>query len=405
MYHFHCDDESLAWRLIGQAARLSIELGLHRHETYAMIFITEKERQRATILFWSIYVLDRRWSFGTGMPFAMQDPDIDPLLPKTASCSYLPMPSMLTSCQDETTPYLTAMVAYSAIGSRVWQRVANADASRAPLSSEEMGFLDYQVIQWHRSLPDSLSYIPPGTIEFEESRSRSDLRLRINMYCRANQMRILIYRPVLHTATSIADNLSHAHTAVDVAKDTIRVLTEMNRTSDLYRTQQVMFNYFLISAVAVLFLAVSHAPAEFSGVCRDEFYMALDLVRGMTAHSYVSKRLWRTLKVLKEVGPKLGLNVRNPAVDAADAHSTAANALAGLAGHPVDEMALFGNGNMINDSPNGMANDLTSLFEAAGGYASLMSSNGFTTSDGVSRGDDGINGQQDELSRILRDLF
>jgi hypothetical protein len=299
------------------------------------------------------------------------------------------------------------MVAYSAIGSRVWQRVANADASRAPLSSEEMGFLDYQVIQWHRSLPDSLSYIPPGTIEFEdESRSRSDLRLRINMYCRANQMRILIYRPVLHTATSIADNLSHAHTAVDVAKDTIRVLTEMNRTSDLYRTQQVMFNYFLISAVAVLFLAVSHAPAEFSVICRDEFYMALDLVRGMTAHSYVSKRLWRTLKVLKEVGPKLGLNVRNPAVDAADAHSTAANALAGLAGHPVDEMALFGNGNMMNDSPNGMANDLTSLFEAAGGYTTIMPSNGFVSSgDGMSKADDGHYGQQDELSRILRDLF
>jgi hypothetical protein len=298
------------------------------------------------------------------------------------------------------------MVAYSAMGSRLWQRVANADASRAPLSSEEMGFLDYQAIQWHRSLPDSLSYIPPGTIEFEEeSRSRSDLRLRINMYCRANQMRILIYRPVLHTATSIAENLSHAHTAVDVAKDTIHVLTEMNRTSDLYRTQQVMFNYFLISAVAVLFLAVSHAPVEFSVVCRDEFYMALDLVRGMTAHSYVSKRLWRTLKVLKEVGPKLGLNVRNPAVDAADAHSTAANALAGLAGHPVDEMALFGNGNMMNDSPNGMANDLTSLFEAAGGYASIMPSNGFVTSgDGMSKADDGQYGQ-DELSRILRDLF
>jgi len=259
-----------------------------------------------------------------------------------------------------------------------------------------MGFLDYQVIQWHRALPETLSYIPPGSREAEESKSRSDLRLRINMYCRANQMRILIYRPVLHTATSIANNLDHAHTAVEVAKDTIRVLTEMDKTSDLYRTQQVMFNYFLISALAVLFLAVSHAPGEFSGLCRDEFHMALDLVRGMTAHSYVSKRLWRTIKVLKEVGPKLGLNVRNPAIDAADAHSTAANALAGLAGHPVDEVALFGN---PQDSPNGMANDLTSLFEAAGGYTSIIPTNGYGTSG------EGLFGQQDDLARILRDLF
>jgi len=36
-------------------------------------------------LFWSIYVLDRRWSFGTGMPFALQDADIDPLLPEPVS--------------------------------------------------------------------------------------------------------------------------------------------------------------------------------------------------------------------------------------------------------------------------------------------------------------------------------
>jgi hypothetical protein len=83
MYHFHCDDESLAWRLIGQGARMAVEIGLHRHETYANNFSTDEERQFATVLFWSLYVLDRRWSFGTGMPFALQDADIDPLLPKT----------------------------------------------------------------------------------------------------------------------------------------------------------------------------------------------------------------------------------------------------------------------------------------------------------------------------------
>ena len=85
MYHFHCDDESLAWRLTGNAARMAIELGLHRHETYDSIFATQSEREFAVILFWSIYVLDRRWSFGTGMPFALQDADIDPLVQKTVS--------------------------------------------------------------------------------------------------------------------------------------------------------------------------------------------------------------------------------------------------------------------------------------------------------------------------------
>lgn len=111
--------------------------------------------------------------------------------------------------------------------------------------------------------------------------------------------------------------------------------------------------------------------------------------------------------MLKEVGPKLGLNVRNPVVD----NTEAAVAMVGLAGNPVDEMALFGNGSStmrMNDSPNGMANDLTSLFEAAGGYSAIMpnTSNSFgVSSDTIANSGEGVFGQHDELSRILRDLF
>jgi len=41
-----------------------------------------EDRDSAMLLFWSIYSLDRRWSFGTGMPFALQDSDLDPQLPR-----------------------------------------------------------------------------------------------------------------------------------------------------------------------------------------------------------------------------------------------------------------------------------------------------------------------------------
>lgn len=45
----------------------------------------EEQRTGAMLTFWSVYCLDRRWSFGTGMPFALQDSDIDPNLPKPVS--------------------------------------------------------------------------------------------------------------------------------------------------------------------------------------------------------------------------------------------------------------------------------------------------------------------------------
>ncbi|KAF2761813.1 fungal-specific transcription factor-like protein [Pseudovirgaria hyperparasitica] len=387
MYHFHRDDEGLAWRVVGLAARLCMELGLHRRETYETLFKTPEEKDEGVRLFWSIYVLDRRWSFGTGMPFALQDADIDPLLPRP----------------DDSTPYLTAMVTYSQIGSKVWKSVANVD-STSNVNKEDIGYLDYQILEWLRSIPPSLKFTHPRSNATPEACSRGTHRLKVALYLRANQMRILIYRPVLHTATSIMENIDSANRVVAIAKDTIDVLAHTNQTSDLYRTQQMMFNYFLISALAVLFLAVSHAPARYSDYCRQEFYAALDLVRGLSANSHVSKRLWKTIKVLKEVAPKLGLNVRNPE---ADAHSSAAVAMAGLAGHQVNELALFSNGvgqGPMSYSPNGMANDLTNLFEAAGQYGNGVMNNRGAYVLGRPEEDGGF-GQEDELARIMRDLF
>ncbi|KAK8216503.1 fungal-specific transcription factor domain-containing protein [Phyllosticta capitalensis] len=453
MYHFHRDAEALAGRFSTTAARLCLELGLHRSETYGTLSSDDKERNAMLKLFWSVYVLDRRWAFGTGLPFALNDADIDPHLPKP----------------EDSTPYLDCMIAYSHIGSRVWKSVANHETTA--ISKEEIGFLDYQVLQWHRAIPPSLKYAHPssGNVPDPKQVPRSQHRFRILLYLRANQMRMLIHRPILHTPASIAEDMPAAQTVVDVAKDTIVVLTHTNQTTDLYRRHQVMFNYFLISALAILFLAVCHAPAQFSEHCRDEFYMAIDLVRGLSANSFVSKRLWRTVKILKEVGPKLGLNVRPAAqqqqqqasagrptaVDTSDAHSSAAVAMAGLAGHPVDESFFLGNQNRSSttngqqqqhqqgvgqggatsstasvprgggpngtnsttgESPNVMANDLTSLFEAAGGFAA---STGFAPQNGylisASGGEGGPQaiagiaggafGQDEELARILRDLF
>jgi len=64
---------------------MCIELGIHRRDSLFRLVKNEQERASVIKLFWSIYVLDRRWSFGTGMPFALQDADIDPNLPEPVS--------------------------------------------------------------------------------------------------------------------------------------------------------------------------------------------------------------------------------------------------------------------------------------------------------------------------------
>lgn len=84
-YYFQKDEESQAWRFIGIAARICIEMGLHRRDSLLKSFTNEAEYQQAVRIFWVVYALDRRWSFGTGMPFALQDADIDTGLPEPVS--------------------------------------------------------------------------------------------------------------------------------------------------------------------------------------------------------------------------------------------------------------------------------------------------------------------------------
>ena len=218
MYEFHRDNEGTSWRIIGLTARLCIELGLHRRETHEAMQ-DETQRSEAALLFWSIYVLDRRWAFGTGMPFALQDADIDPQLPKP----------------EDRSPYLNAMIQYGIIAAKVWRSVnsmSSPSGSVGPIDTDEMNYLDYQVMQWQHNIPTHLRFEHPSqagstTMPTGAPASRAGHRLRLLLYLRANQLRILTYRPVLHSATSIIQHREQAQTVVDIAKDSIRVLTHI----------------------------------------------------------------------------------------------------------------------------------------------------------------------------------
>jgi hypothetical protein len=312
------------------------------------------------------------------------------------------------------------MVNYNRISSKIWYSGLGSKGS-TDIRKDEIGFLDYQIVQWRKQIPEVLRFSPDEVARDDEHISRGLRRLRVIIYLRANQMRILIYRPVLHSVTSIMENRSRAQTVVDIARDTIRVVTRLNQTSDIYRSQQVCFNYFLVAALAVLFLAVSHAPVEFNRHVRDEFYMALDLVRGFSTKSYVSKRLWTTIKGLREIGEKLGLLSRPVGPESEDPHSTAAVAMAGLAGHSMEDLSVYGGIHGLTElgaSPmNGtqISNELTHLFEAVGGYNGYMGTgsgpegmNGFVEAEGELQPHPGEGlplGNEGELSRIMGDLF
>ncbi|KAL1846408.1 hypothetical protein VTK73DRAFT_288 [Phialemonium thermophilum] len=332
-YRFLSNDEILAWRVMGQVARLCLELGLHRRDGLQRI-PDEQSRRSAINTFWSAYILDRRWSFGTGLPYVCHDDKIDPKLP---------MP--------DNHPFLVAMITYSRLAAKIWRLIDYFEpAIIRELKQQDFEKLDAEILEWYESVPEQIkvpslnSAVP--LVPAPSSGSYDIQRLQVWTRLRLNQMRIWLHTPVLHSASSIAANPTLAQRAVDLAKDTIGYLARLNDASNMYRRIQVFYHQFLTSAIAVLFLASTHAPLQFSANCRVEFYMAVDLVKDMSARSWVSQRLWRTIRSLKAFAPQLGLEEYGPgSANGAPPHpASAAAAAVGLNGAAVGPGGGAGDG-------------------------------------------------------------
>ena len=75
----------MAARLGSIMVRRALELGLHRCGTISRCGSDSNNPVNAVNTFWTIYVLDRQWSFAVGLPQSLQDRDIDSDLPEPVS--------------------------------------------------------------------------------------------------------------------------------------------------------------------------------------------------------------------------------------------------------------------------------------------------------------------------------
>ncbi|KAF3390292.1 hypothetical protein F1880_009425 [Penicillium rolfsii] len=288
IFHSYRDDEVIAWRLIGMAARGSMELGLHRQETWQKtggILPGALEWLWASRLFWVVYVLDRKWSCGTGLPFAIQDADMDTNLPEPG----------------HSTPYLTCMISYARLSSKIWGLIVGWSNRSRAATSEGCAMLDAQVQHWVRSIPRELRFEPGQRSTAESEHADRNIMLQVLLALQANQLRILVYRQYLMSSERIAEDLAGASIAVETAKSTVHMLDYFSRVSNIYFQRPEPFNYFLISALAALFLAVLHAPYRYSQTCRPEFYTAIDMVRRSATHGRTSRRLQKIIRSLKRI--------------------------------------------------------------------------------------------------------
>lgn len=270
------------------AVRGSTELGLHRQEIWQKtggVFPGELEWTWASRLFWCIYVLDRKFAFGSGLPFSIQDFDIDTNLPEPG----------------HSTPYLTCMISHARLSTKIWGLVVGWQNRSQAATSESCAYLDAQVQHWIHSIPSELRFDPTWRSPAGLEHTDRAMMLQVLLALQANQLRILVYRQNLLSSERIMDNITGASIAVETAKSTIHMLEYFSQISSIYFQRPEPFNYFLLSALAALFLAVLHAPTHFSRACRPEFYTAVGMVRRSATQARTSRRLQKVIRGLKRI--------------------------------------------------------------------------------------------------------
>ncbi|KAH7113326.1 fungal-specific transcription factor domain-containing protein [Dendryphion nanum] len=285
IYFCHLGEELFAWRAIGRAARQSLEMGLHRKQSLETHFPEEDSRNFAAQVFWVVYALDRRWSFGTSLSFALNDRDIDIKLPEPG----------------KEHPYLNCMVTYGRLCSRVWEALPPYGSSSQLIPKETEDYLDFVTQNWFDSIPPDLQFKHPRLGLAPRSQPRILHRLRTLCYLRGNYMRLLIHRHHVLSPENIKANMKNARMVVNIAEDSIGALVHMNYTTDIYVRQQAIYHFYLLSSLAVMLLAVCHAPSMFAETCRESFASAVELVRGFSSHSSASNRLWKSIRGLLPV--------------------------------------------------------------------------------------------------------
>ncbi|KAK9251319.1 fungal-specific transcription factor domain-containing protein [Lipomyces tetrasporus] len=302
-YQFHTDLESLAYRTICFCAILAIELGLHRSSKMFQMFPDPMQRERCRALFWCVYVVDRRMAFSTGRPFTLRDEDIDQELPQTYTRD-----EEISDDKRVRAFYLNAMIKYSQVAGRVWKTVSAFNPPRHfTINTDEIDYIEFLIHRWKHSLPPELRLHSANDGHQHPPPPQFSSKLQTILYLRHNLMFLHLYRPVLFSTRTIAEHMQYALRAVEIALDSIRVLSRLHFETDLYASCQIHYNYFLVSALGVLFTAIIHAPTVFAAPCKQEFNMALDLIKLFSKVSRVGRRLWATVKKLRSVTTAYGI--------------------------------------------------------------------------------------------------
>lgn len=196
-------------------------------------------------------------------------------------------------------PFLSAMVDCTQIISKAWKVICpsinQVDSLNLRAAQDRLEDVYRSIREWQSSSAvESYFYKQQHLLNWWQARC-----LKTFLYLRANELCIFLCRPILLTRNSLAENRATMEFATQLAKDSVSVLIEFHQFCSGMRVLPFVFNQFLSSALATLFLAIVQEPHRYitrEGDCRPLILAAKALIEDLEKGDCVQRRFYSTCR-------------------------------------------------------------------------------------------------------------
>lgn len=211
---------------------------------------------------------------------------------------------------------MKAMVPYASFTPRLWDHNSRLLTANAMEDEDLFDVTNIQIDQWKERFLAGLSFVHPK----DRAANTRPQSLPTLLYLRANLLRGLVITSYFLSCSRLAGKKQMAQSGVEIAHDTIAILSDLDATTDIYHKQHPFFQHFLASSVALLFLVITHESGskEYSETSIDEKFnltslsesvsRAFGLADAYSEASSASKRLWKRMKTMRGRLSKLGIS-------------------------------------------------------------------------------------------------
>ncbi|KAH6979088.1 hypothetical protein EDB82DRAFT_448697 [Fusarium venenatum] len=304
-YDFFQDMPRSAWRMCGIAGRMLMELGLHNAAVFKHTLKSEAQRTEACTLVSSIVILDRQWSYATGLPIQFHETSFSSI--STSSVKH---------------PYLKAMLSFILISDRFSEPISSAAIGEGYNDESSFELMTFQIEQWRKKAVGEYSIAQCHTWQTDPSTRPPTWAILLNL--RAESVRSQLLKPFFFSESDIESTKKHVRAATERVYDIINVLYTLDLTTDIYRKQHPCYQHILACTSGLAFLLMAFIKQNRSTMLPSltpdlveslggSFSMAVSLTTKYTNRSRSARRLAKRLVEMRRNLLSLGiLNAASP---------------------------------------------------------------------------------------------